>query len=122
MIATNVVHSASQTGDLLEDFQTGQDTIEIDFSTFSVSLVTSGSTGTLVDGANFSTITTAYDGTNPGTSTDYNSAGVFIYSTADQTLYHDDNGASAGYTVVATLEGVAPGTVALHASDVGVPS
>ena len=115
-IATNEVRGPSRVGDILVDFQSDTDSILVDRSAFNVS-----EAGILVEGTNFSTITDAYDGTNAGTNADYGSSGTFIYSTADQTLYYDGNGASAGYTIVATLQGHAPGDVALHAGDINAP-
>jgi Ca2+-binding RTX toxin-like protein len=62
--------------------------------------------GPLVEGTNFSVIDGSYDGTNAGTNANFSSPdpeGTFIYSTADNMLYYDGNGAGAGYTAVAQM-------------------
>lgn len=99
-------------GDTIMDFSSGLggDTIEFNSSAF-------GFTGsfTLTEGVNFHTIAAAYDGTNSG----HNDANPnhFVYSTADETLYYDNDPAAAGYSIVAT---VAVGSDDIAASDVEI--
>ncbi len=46
-----------------------------------------------------------YDGTNPGGNTNHDAnLGSFVFSTADDTLYFDDDGTGPGYIVIATLD------------------
>jgi len=101
-IATNRLRGPGEVGDRLENFQSGTDTLSLDGSAFDL-----GAAGTLGSGDDrFVVIGTTYDGTlAPGTSARYDSgAGTLIYSTADNTLYHDANGQGAGYTVLATVQ------------------
>ncbi len=99
-------------GDTIMDFSSGLggDIIEFNSSAF-------GFTGsfTLTEGVNFHTIAAAYDGTNSG----HNDANPnhFVYSTADETLYYDNDPAAAGYSIVAT---VAVGSDDIAASDVEI--
>lgn len=70
----------------------------------------------LVLGSNFSTISVAFDGTNAendGSNTEF-AAGrpALIFSTADNTLYFDADGATSGYTVLAEVN------VVLDATDI----
>lgn len=114
-ISTNRLHTASETGDTINDFVPGTDKIQLVSTGFNVAIA-----ATLTNGVNFSTISTSYDGTNPGANSNYASAtGTLIYSTADQTLYYDGNGSAAGYTVVATFHGSG---IVLHNTDITVPT
>ena len=75
------------------------DRLVLDSGTFDPTFI-----GTAVDGINFSVINTLYDGTDAGTNAEFDAAnGTFIFSTADATLYFDNNGIGDGYTVVATF-------------------
>jgi len=101
-IEENRLRGAGETGDLLVNFQSGSDTLALDGAAFDL-----GAAGTLTAGDDrFVVIGTAYDGTlAAGTSARYDAgAGTLIYSTADNTLYHDANGRADGYTVVATVQ------------------
>ncbi len=89
----------SETGDLIEDFLSGTDTIVLDANAFALT------SGEVIEGENFSIITDAFDGTNAGNNTAFASGdAALIYSEADAALYYDSNGASeGGYSVVATF-------------------
>ncbi|NQU71814.1 MAG: FecR domain-containing protein [Rhodospirillales bacterium] len=99
-------------GDTIMDFTSGLggDIIEFNSSAFGFN-----GSFTLTEGLNFHTITAAYDGNNSG----HNNANPnhFVYSTADQTLYYDNDPAAAGYSIVAT---VAAGSDNITASDVEI--
>ncbi len=128
LILSNTPRGPSNVGDILADFQTGQDILYFNSTGFN-NVYADNLDHTLTDTSmdshsHFTTITTAYDGTLTSGLNDFYDAQdpTFIYSTADQTLYFDPNGSTAGYTVVASLQGHAPGDVALNASDVHVSS
>ncbi|MEX2648115.1 MAG: FecR domain-containing protein [Alphaproteobacteria bacterium] len=105
-VAANVTRGAVL-GDTIIDFVSGEDTIRIDLTGFGGGL---GGLGPLVLGQNLSVIGVQYDGTNPGVNGNFpDSQPTFVFSTADDTLYFDDNGIGAGYTVIATFaNGEAP--------------
>jgi Ca2+-binding RTX toxin-like protein len=105
-VAANVTRGAVS-GDTILDFVSGEDTIKVNFLDFGVGL---GGLGPLVLGQNFSVIGAQYDSTNPGANSNFSGAQpTFVFSTADDTLYFDDNGPGAGYTVIATFaNGEAP--------------
>ncbi|MGE4064455.1 MAG: Calx-beta domain-containing protein [Rhodospirillaceae bacterium] len=102
-----VLQNIADAGDTITDFTSGIDKIEIDAAAF----------GLTTEGAAFSTITGSYDGSNGGENACFaNGKSALIFSVADHALYFDPNGASEGYTVLATLQ---PGAV-LTAPDVRV--
>ena len=82
----------SNGGDVIADFVSGQDKISIDSAGFSLT--------SLSDGVNFEVISAGYDGTNATSSDFAASAPVLIYSQSDAALIYDDNGTTAGYTVL----------------------
>jgi hypothetical protein len=92
-------------GDTIDDFLSGTDKIQIVRAAFG------GLPAGALNPANFATIGAAYDGTNSGHA---GGSPVFVFSTADQTLYFDDNTATPGYTVLVEIQ---PGGT-LVASDV----
>lgn len=97
--ATNGVVGFSGHGDLINNFQSGTDTLEFTQGDFNLNALF------IAEGENFSIIAAAYDGTNAGTNSEHDAGnGSFIYSTADKTLYHDADGAAEGYTVIATVQ------------------
>jgi serralysin len=100
-VAANVVRGGTN-GDRAIGFNPGQDQFRFDDAAFDP-LGDIGK-GALTLGDDFSVIGVAYDGTNPGANANH-AAGqaAFIFSTADNTLYYDADGAAAGYTVVATV-------------------
>jgi Ca2+-binding RTX toxin-like protein len=92
--------AAGVTGDRIQDFVSGTDEFNFLQSAFG-----NLSTGALTNGASFSSINNPYDGTNPGTNSNFNAGNsTFIFDSTD-TLYYDANGSSAGYTVIATTLG-----------------
>ena len=92
--------AAGVSGDTIEDFVSGTDDYKFLSSGFG-----NLSTGVLSNGANFSSINNAYDGTNPGSNSNHSSGNPsFIFDSTD-TLYFDENGSAAGYTVIATTPG-----------------
>lgn len=101
-------------GDRVVDFVSGADRFRFNDATFDpagdIGL------GALTQGVDFSVIGAAYNGVNAGANANH-AAGeaTFVFSTADRTLYHDANGAAAGYTVIATLD-----TGAVAASDIQI--
>jgi Ca2+-binding RTX toxin-like protein len=99
-IGGNVARGAVA-GDRLADFVGGEDVMA-----FAAVFDPGGvlGPGTLTLGTSFSVIAVPYDGTNPGANANH-AAGVatFVFSTADDTLHYDEDGADPGYTVVATL-------------------
>lgn len=67
----------------------------------------------LVSGVNFSRIAGLYDGTNAGANSEFTAGRpTMVFSTADNTLYYDPDGATPGYTVLAAVN------VALDATDI----
>jgi Ca2+-binding RTX toxin-like protein len=116
-VALNVVRGGIF-GDIIKDFVSGRDTIAVEKGGFGGTSL--GSLGPLSNGVNFSVIAAAFDGTNADVNiTNINFSNgdpTFVFSTADNTLYCDDNGIGAGYTVIATLTNGA----ALAASDVEI--
>ncbi len=87
-------------GDSIADFASGVDTI-----TFLSSGFGNLAAGALTDGVNFSTISASYTGVNPGTNAAHDAGNAsFVFSTADQTLYFDPDGTSAGYSVIASVQ------------------
>ncbi|MCH8213346.1 MAG: hypothetical protein IIC54_04665 [Proteobacteria bacterium] len=110
-IDTNRVRDAGELGDSLIGFQSGTDTLEFDATNFGLPA------GSLTLGTNFSVIGAAYDGNNAGTNANHASGDpTFIFSTADDTLYYDADGAADGYTVVATVQlgdAIAAGDIAV---------
>jgi Ca2+-binding RTX toxin-like protein len=102
-IAANELRGPSRGGDYLNDFQHNTDTLSFDGAAFDIAPATPETP--FLNGVNFSTIATEYDGTSAGTNSEWAAGHAsFIYSTADHTLYYDGNGATAGYTVVATVQ------------------
>jgi Ca2+-binding RTX toxin-like protein len=88
-----IVNGVGVFGDIIFDFQTGEDRILVDATAFGLP------EGPLA-GANFRTIAAAYNGTNAGVG-----AGipVFVFSQEDNTLYFDNDTSIAGYSVIADL-------------------
>jgi Ca2+-binding RTX toxin-like protein len=88
------------TGDIVTDFTGIQDVLRISESGYGLQ-----ASGVAVEGFNFATIDTAYDGTlDAGLSSEYDTGfGTLIFSTATNTLYADDPDL-VGYTVIATFE------------------
>ena len=82
---------SSHGGDLITDFTTGNDSIGISVSGFGLSSISS---------SNFEVLSVQYDGTNSTLADFASSSPVLIYSEADALLIYDDNGSSAGYTVL----------------------
>jgi len=82
----------SNSGDNVSDFVSGTDQISISKTGFGFTTVTRG--------VNFEVINAAYDGTNSTLDEFSSSNPVLIYSQSDQALIYDDNGASAGYTIL----------------------
>lgn len=110
-VAGNVTRGAIS-GDTIVDFVSGEDTIKINLLDFGAGL---GGPGPLVLGQNFSFSVidvndVQYNGENPGANSNFDDfLPTFIFSAADDTLYFDDNGDNAGYTVIATFaNGEAP--------------
>ncbi len=86
--------------DTILDFDTGDDEIHFLQSEF-------GALGNIVDGTNFSAIAGEYDGTN-GTSSEYLAGNTSFVFDDIGNLYHDTNGAAAGYTLIGNFQGDAP--------------
>ena len=105
-ISANAPRGPSQVGDILVDFVSGTDSISLDSSFASPFGL----------GLAFFTIAGAYDGTNSGAMLEEPTP-ILVYSQADQTLYHDADVATPGYTVVASLMGDA---VSVTAGDIVV--
>ena len=83
----------------IKDFVSGTDKL-----TFLASSFGSLATGNLANGTSFSVINDSYAGTNAGTNQNHASnTPTFIYSTEDNVLFYDANGANAGYQAVATV-------------------
>jgi Ca2+-binding RTX toxin-like protein len=96
-VATNVVRGLL-IGDTLTDFDSGADTIQLSAGGFGFD------EAVFAQGANFSAIEGAYDGTNAGDNANHEEGeATLVYSTEDRTLYYDGNGADPGYTVLATV-------------------
>ncbi len=111
-ISANELRGPSRPGDIIADFQSGTDKIQIDVgaSGFNIAFL-SGGDNVLAEGTNFSTILEAYHGDNFGMNASVaDGYGGLIYSTVDQTLYYDQDGSQPGYSVVASFQGFAPGT------------
>ncbi len=103
--------SLTHQGDIIQDFITTFDQIELDSDEFTLG---SGVT----DGTNFEVISGSYDGTN-GTSSNYSSGSeALIYSATDGLLFYDDNGIGAGYTLLAEFSGLAIAGIDLADSDI----
>ncbi|MEE8332201.1 MAG: calcium-binding protein, partial [Alphaproteobacteria bacterium] len=97
-ISFNEIRGPDRTGDILKDFTSGADKLVFEQTPFNFISMT------VTNGVNFAVISGSYDGTNGGGATEYvANNGALIYSIADRTLYHDGNGASPGYTAVATV-------------------
>jgi FecR protein/RTX calcium-binding nonapeptide repeat (4 copies) len=85
--------------DVITDF-TGPDTLKLLSSAFG-----GLAPGALVNGVNFSVINESYDGTNAGANANFAAGeGTFVYSTVDNVLHYDGNGADAGYTAIAQMD------------------
>ncbi len=98
-VVTNVTNvSAGVFGDAISGFTTNVDDFEFLSSEFDPS-ATIG-LGSLAEGANFSTISSVYDGTN-GTSTEFLAGKASFIVDITNTLYYDPDGTAAGYRVVA---------------------
>jgi Ca2+-binding RTX toxin-like protein len=82
----------SNGGDVISDFVSGTDKISISKAGFDFTSVT--------DGVNFEVINAGYDGTNSTLGEFSSSNPVLIYSQSDAALIYDDNGSSAGYTIL----------------------
>lgn len=94
-------------GDIILDFTSGEDVIQVDPSGFVLV------PGALVLGDTFSIIGTEFDGSDAGANAAFDAGSpTFVFSTADSTLYFDANGDAAGYTVIATLANGATPTAA----------
>jgi len=105
--------SAGAVADSITDFTSGTDLLY-----FSAGGFAGLSVGTLTSGATFINLgATAFDGTNATGATSWSAGGAaFIFDTATNNLYYDSNGATAGYTLVATIQ--SGGTVT--AADVNI--
>jgi Ca2+-binding RTX toxin-like protein len=82
----------SHTGDVIADFASGTDKISLTKTGFSLSSVSNG--------ANFEVISAAFNGTNASSTEFAAGRAALIYSQTDDVLYFDDDGASAGYTIL----------------------
>ena len=82
----------SHNGDVIADFVSGTDKISLTATSFNLSSVSNG--------ANFEVISAAFDGTNAGSTNFLAGNATLIYSQADDVLYFDEDGASAGYTIL----------------------
>lgn len=90
------------TADTILDFDTADDRLRFLSSEFDP-LGTLGFR-TLIDGTNFSAIGVAYDGAN-GTSTEFFTGNSSFVFDSTGSLYYDANGANAGYTLIADVQG-----------------
>jgi len=105
------------TGDIIANFVTGEDSIEL----FGEAGVFGLADGPATEDINFSIITADYDGANAEAGNDGNSEWAagdasLIYSSGSHTLYYDSNGDDPdGFTVLAVLPGAS-----LAASDIQV--
>ncbi|MSP83562.1 MAG: calcium-binding protein [Alphaproteobacteria bacterium] len=89
-------------GDSVADFATTVD--KFNFTDAGFDDGTSLTAGALTNGVEFEIVAGAFDGTN-GTSTNFTLGNAaFVFSTVDNTLYYDANGAGAGFTAIATLD------------------
>ncbi len=85
-------------GDIILDFTSGEDVIQVDPSGFALA------PGPLELGDTYSIIGSAFDGSDAGANAAFDAgAPTFVFSTDDATLYYDANGSQPGYTVIATL-------------------
>jgi len=92
-----VLRKPEDGGDTITDFTPGEDRIVLE--DFGLDFV--------VDGANFSVIAGPFDGTSAGNNAAFLAGeAALIFSVAENTLYHDLNGAADGYSVVAVVPGV----------------
>lgn len=99
-VALNSDGNADKMGDVLIGFSSGEDIIEVAQTAFGFS------SANVTDGGNFAVIAGSYEGVlTPGLASEHDLGnGSLVYSVADRTLYHDANGNSDGYTVVATVQ------------------
>ena len=75
-----------------------------DSFSFSSGSFTGVSLGALTNGTNFTSIATAYDGTNASGMAAWSAGNAsFIFDSATNNLYYDSNGVAAGYTLVAHI-------------------
>jgi Ca2+-binding RTX toxin-like protein len=85
--------------DTIADFTQGQDSLLFTNDAWSAL------GGPIVEGVNFSIIAGPWDGTDAGTNSQFSGGGAaLIFSQADSVLYYDDNGSSAGYYAVASMD------------------
>jgi len=94
VVTTNRSDNSSHLGDTVNGFDNGVHSIQVSKSGFNLSQ------STIVDNINFEIINISYDGTNASSSEFVAGNSAFIYSTADDILYFDDNGSSAGFSVL----------------------
>jgi Ca2+-binding RTX toxin-like protein len=91
--------SAGAVSDEILAFCTGTDSFNFSSGSF-----TGVSLGTLTNGTNFTSIATAYDGTNASGMAAWSAGNAsFIFDSATNNLYYDSNGVAAGYTLVAHI-------------------
>jgi Ca2+-binding RTX toxin-like protein len=79
-------------GDVIVDFVSGTDTISLTKASFGFNSISNG--------VNFEVIGAGYNGTNSTLGEFASGNPVLIYSQADDALIYDENGASAGYTIL----------------------
>ncbi|MEX2649065.1 MAG: calcium-binding protein [Alphaproteobacteria bacterium] len=89
-------------GDTILDFAPGTDRLAFAAAAFDVGGFEVN--GNPIEGTSFSVIADPYDGTNPANANHGVNLGSFVFSTADATLYFDDDGTGPGYVVIATLD------------------
>ena len=82
----------SNNGDAVADFLSGTDKISLSKEGFGFNSISNG--------VNFEVINAGYDGTNSTLGEFSSSNPVLIYSQSDAALIYDDNGSSAGYTIL----------------------
>jgi Ca2+-binding RTX toxin-like protein len=82
----------SNSGDTVADFVSGTDKISLSKAGFDFTTVSNG--------VNFEVINAGFDGTNSTLGEFSSSNPVLIYSKSDEALIYDDNGSSAGYTIL----------------------
>ena len=104
VVATNTTVTTGNY-DTVTDFESGIDTIQITAANFGFS----GGT-TFTDDVNFSVIDGAYDGTFDNSSVAPNSEWAagrasLIFDSVNSRLIYDANGAGAGYTILAQVQG-----------------
>jgi len=106
----------SVAGDTITDFVSGVDSFSMLNTSFAGGVLPDGA---LTEGASFSVIDVAYNGTNAGDNANHDAGlATFVFSIADSTLYYDDDGDGAGYFVIATLAtggAVAAGDIVIEA-------